>query len=114
MKSKMIDVPAATLLNYGAVSRETVLAMAKGALTKSSADYVIAVSGIAGPDGGTVDKPVGSVWIAWGNKQALQAKYYCIPVARKHFQGVVAARSLDLTRRMLIKSKDSPHYDRVS
>ncbi|TWX72864.1 CinA family nicotinamide mononucleotide deamidase-related protein [Colwellia sp. C1TZA3] len=114
MKSKMIDVPAATLLSYGAVSKETVLAMAKGALAKSNADYVIAVSGIAGPDGGTKDKPVGSVWIAWGNQQALQAKYYCIPVARKNFQALVAARSLDLTRRMLIKSKDKPHYDRVS
>jgi nicotinamide-nucleotide amidase len=113
MKSKMIDVPPATLVNHGAVSKETVLAMAKGTLAKSNADYVIAVSGIAGPDGGTKDKPVGSVWIAWGNKQALQAKYYCIPVARQYFQQIVAARSLDLIRRLLINSKENPHYDRL-
>ena len=114
MKSKMIDVPAATLVNHGAVSKETVLAMAKGALARSNADYVIAVSGIAGPDGGTKDKPVGSVWIAWGNQQALHAKYYCIPVVRQYFQQIVAARSLDLIRRSLINSQERPHYDKAS
>jgi nicotinamide-nucleotide amidase len=114
MKSKLIDVSESILVSHGAVSEETVLAMAKGALEKSSADYVIAVSGIAGPDGSTKDKPVGSVWIAWGNKQVLQAKYYFIPVARQHFQQIVAARSLDLVRRMLIASEDNPHYDRVN
>jgi len=114
MKRKILDVPAETLERYGAVSKETVLAMAKGALAKSSADYVIAVSGIAGPDGGTKAKPVGSVWIAWGDKKTLQAKYYCIPVARQTFQQIVAARSLDLIRRVLINSNENPHYDRVS
>ena len=114
MKQKLLDVPAQTLINHGAVSKETVLAMAKGALAKSSADFVIAVSGIAGPDGGTKDKPVGSVWIAWGNKQSLQAKYYCIPVARQYFQQIVTARSLDLVRRMLINSEESPYYNRIN
>ena len=114
MKSKMIDVPPATLINHGAVSEETVLAMAKGALIKSNADYAIAVSGVAGPNGGTVAKPVGSVWIAWGTEQALHAKYYCIPLARQHFQHLVAARSLDLVRRMLIESNECPNYDRES
>tara|TARA_R110000737_G_scaffold48006_4_gene68289 strand:+ start:3323 stop:4603 length:1281 start_codon:yes stop_codon:yes gene_type:complete len=114
MKSKILDVPPATLISHGAVSKETVLAMARGALAKSNADYAIAVSGIAGPNGGTTDKPVGSVWIAWGTKQKLHAKYYCIPLARQHFQHVVAARSLDLIRRMLIESKESPNYDRAN
>ncbi len=113
MKSTMLDVPAATLTNHGAVSKATVLAMAKGALAKSNADYVIAVSGIAGPDGGSKEKPVGSVWIAWGDKKTLQAKYYCLPIARQQFQQVVAALSLDLIRRSLINSQESPHYDRV-
>ena len=49
----------------GAVSEETVLAMAHGALSKSRANVVVAVSGVAGPDGGTDEKPVGTVWIAW-------------------------------------------------
>ena len=113
MKTKLLNVPSQTLVNYGAVSKQTVLAMAEGALEQSSADFVIAVSGIAGPDGGTAEKPVGSVWIAWGGKHTLQAKYYCIPVARKYFQQLVAARSLDLIRRLLINSEESPNYNRV-
>ena len=88
--------------------------MAKGALEKSNADYAIAVSGIAGPDGGTTDKPTGSVWIAWGTKETLQAKYHYIPLARRQFQQVVAARGLDLIRRMLINSKERPNYERSS
>jgi len=114
IKSKVLDVPTITLADHGAVSKETVLAMANGALEKSNADFTIAVSGIAGPTGGTKDKPVGSVWIAWGNKQSLKAKYYYIPVARQHFQQIVAARSLDLIRRMLINSEECPNYDRTS
>jgi nicotinamide-nucleotide amidase len=113
IKSKMLGVPEATLNKHGAVSEETVLAMAQGALINSGADFTIAVSGIAGPDGGSEEKPVGSVWIAWGNKNNLQAKYYCIPAARKHFQQSVSARSLDLVRRMLIESKDLLHSDRL-
>lgn len=112
MKSKMLGVPKATLVKHGAVSKETVLAMAHGALMNSGADFTIAVSGIAGPDGGTAEKPVGSVWIAWGNKEQIQAKYYCIPVSRNYFQQIVAARSLDLVRRMLMKSNEIACYDK--
>lgn len=114
MKTKLLNVPSQTLVNYGAVSKQTVLAMAEGALEQSNADFVIAVSGIAGPDGGTAEKPLGSVWVAWGGKHTLQAKYYCIPVARKYFQQLVAARSLDLIRRLLINSEESPNYNRVN
>ncbi len=112
MKTKMLGVPTSTLINHGAVSKETVIAMATGALANSGADFTIAVSGIAGPNGGTKDKPVGSVWIAWGDKSNIQAKYYCINVARKQFQHIVAARSLDLVRRMLIQSNEMAHYDK--
>jgi len=64
-KQELLDVPANILDNFGAVSEQTVLAMAKGALAHSYAQISVAVSGIAGPDGGTADKPVGTVWIAW-------------------------------------------------
>jgi len=64
-KRAMLDVAGSTLETYGAVSRETVIEMAKGALTHSEAQLTVAVSGIAGPGGGSADKPVGTVWLAW-------------------------------------------------
>lgn len=66
-KQRLLDVPA-NLLEFGgpgAVSEETVLAMTAGAIANSRARVAVAVSGIAGPDGGSAEKPVGTVWIAW-------------------------------------------------
>ncbi len=60
----MIGVPEATIEQYGAVSRETAEAMAKGALAHAAADLAVSVTGIAGPDGGTASKPVGLVHFA--------------------------------------------------
>ena len=69
-KSKMdlLDVNPGTLEQFGAVSSETARAMAAGALANSDADWAIAVTGIAGPEGGSHDKPVGTVFIAWQKK----------------------------------------------
>jgi nicotinamide-nucleotide amidase len=63
-KQAMLDVPAATLAAFGAVSRETAQAMALGALAHSPASLAVAVTGIAGPGGATLDKPVGLVHLA--------------------------------------------------
>jgi nicotinamide-nucleotide amidase len=63
-KQRDLNVPAATLRRHGAVSAATVKAMARGALRVAGADLTIAISGIAGPDGGTGRKPVGTVWFA--------------------------------------------------
>ncbi len=63
-KQQMLGVPAATIEKHGAVSRETAEAMARGALGKADADLVVAVTGIAGPGGGSADKPVGLVHFA--------------------------------------------------
>lgn len=67
-KQDMLGVSADTLNRCGAVSEEVALEMARGAIQRSKGHISIAVSGIAGPDGGTADKPVGTVWIAWGQK----------------------------------------------
>jgi nicotinamide-nucleotide amidase len=67
-KVEMLGVNQATLARYGAVSEAVVREMATGALLRSHAQFAVAVSGIAGPDGGTPDKPVGTVWFAWARK----------------------------------------------
>ena len=67
-KQQMLGVREATIMQHGAVSEMTVREMAGGALQHSTAQVALAVSGIAGPDGGTADKPVGTVWFAWGLK----------------------------------------------
>lgn len=64
LKESILDVKNETLLQNGAVSKETVTEMVEGALLNFKSDYAIAVTGIAGPDGGTPEKPVGTVWIA--------------------------------------------------
>jgi nicotinamide-nucleotide amidase len=67
-KREMLDVCEATLNNYGAVSELTVREMAVGALNRSRAQVAVAVSGIAGPTGGTPGKPVGMVCLAWATQ----------------------------------------------
>jgi nicotinamide-nucleotide amidase len=63
-KVELLGVPAETIAAHGAVSAETARAMAEGALKASHADVAVSVTGIAGPDGGTAEKPVGLVWFA--------------------------------------------------
>lgn len=67
-KHEMLGVSESILKKYGAVSQETVSEMALGALQSSHADFSLSISGIAGPSGGTDEKPVGLVWFAWAQK----------------------------------------------
>ena len=68
-KHEMLGVNESTLESYGAVSQETVSEMAIGALKNSHADFSLSVSGIAGPGGGSKEKPVGLVWFSWAVKE---------------------------------------------
>jgi len=102
IKHSMLGVGQETLFNHGAVSEQVVLEMAAGALKQAKADVAIAISGIAGPDGGTKEKPVGLVWMAWGFEGDLRARRFFLPVGRKAFQRTAAAIAIDLVRREVL------------
>jgi len=74
LKSNLLGVKKDTLENYGAVSQQTVIEMVQGAVKNMDTDYAIATSGIAGPDGGTPEKPVGTIWLAVGNNEKIVTK----------------------------------------
>lgn len=76
VKQEVLRVNEQTLNTVGAVSKETVIQMAEHARNLLHTDYAIAVSGIAGPDGGTPEKPVGTVWVAWATPQGTLTKKY--------------------------------------
>lgn len=75
-KTAQLGVPEALFSQVGAVSREVVLAMVEGAQARSGARFAVAVSGVAGPDGGSPEKPVGTVWIAWADGDARHSRRY--------------------------------------
>ena len=75
-KMKLLGVRAETLDSVGAVSEETAMELAAGIRTLSGSDYGIATTGIAGPDGGTAEKPVGTVWIGFSSKDKTYAERF--------------------------------------
>ena len=70
----MLDVPPATIDEHGAVSEAVVVALAENARRDSAASLTVAVSGVAGPGGGTAEKPVGTVWFAWSGPSGTAAE----------------------------------------
>ena len=76
-KQELLGVSAATLEQQGAVSESVVREMTQGVLANSSVDVAVAISGIAGPSGGTADKPVGTVWFAWATRDGLDVAMCC-------------------------------------
>ena len=105
IKESLLDVKRETLEKFGAVSEETVREMLSGLLNKMKTDYGIAVSGIMGPGGGTSDKPVGTVWVAVGNKEKQMAKKFKQRFARAKNIEVTAVMALNLMRTFLKEEK---------
>lgn len=83
IKEQVLGVKHTTLEEYGAVSEQTVREMAEGVRALMQTDYAIATSGIAGPTGGTTDKPVGTVWIAWATPNGTCAKCFRLGTLRE-------------------------------
>ena len=98
IKEQVLGVRHDTLLQHGAVSESTVRQMAEGVRTLLHTDYAIATSGIAGPTGGTPDKPVGTVWIAWATPNGTEAQCYHFGAAREREQITLRAVTEALVR----------------
>src|SRR2546427_11022923 len=101
LKTAALKVPLETIAAHGAVSEETVRAMAEGAQRLFSVDATIAVTGIAGPGGGTPDKPVGTVWLAARVHTDTRALHRAFPGGRAEIRRRSAQAALDLLRRLL-------------
>ena len=110
IKHSVLGVAEETLGYYGAVSEQVVLEMAAGALKQTKANIAVAISGIAGPDGGTREKPVGLVWMAWGREDGLKARQFFLPVGRRAFQRTATAIAMDLVRREVMGLDTSVDY----
>ncbi len=91
-----------TLAQDGAVSEETVTQMAKGVKDKMQTDYGVAVSGIMGPDGGTENKPVGTVWIAVADNNKIVTKKLNLRFDRKRNIELTATNALNLLRQVIL------------
>jgi len=107
-KESMLGVNPATLVQHGAVSEAVVSEMAVGVLALSGADYSVAVTGIAGPDGGSDEKPVGTVWFAWavraGNDTQTETKLHQFPGDRNAVRSSTVIVALQGIREQLKKS----------
>ncbi|MFT6686300.1 MAG: nicotinamide-nucleotide amidase, partial [Bacteroidia bacterium] len=105
IKEKLLNVKHETLNSVGAVSEETVIEMTKGLLEQTGTTYGIAVSGIAGPGGGTTDKPVGTVWIAVGNRDSIQARCYHLTQQREYNIKISAQVALNMLRNFILHNE---------
>jgi nicotinamide-nucleotide amidase len=104
IKETLLDVSEDTLTTNGAVSEQTVTEMLNGLLAKLKTDYGIAVSGIMGPEGGTEDKPVGTVWIAVGNRNNHQTQKINLRFNRERNIEVTSFIALNFLRRFILEN----------
>ncbi|WP_184543308.1 competence/damage-inducible protein A [Mucilaginibacter sp. FT3.2] len=106
LKEKILGVKPETLANFGAVSEQTVKEMVEGALLNFKSDFSIAITGIAGPDGGTPDKPVGTVWIAVAGRGDLLIKKYTFGAKRQQNIERSAVMALSMLNTLLTDVAD--------
>jgi nicotinamide-nucleotide amidase len=106
LKMKLAGVSEQTLRNFGAVSEETVIEMALGGQKNLEVDYCISVSGIAGPDGGSNEKPVGTVWIAVAHPDGILAKKFNFGDNRERTLQMTIFAAMNLLRCTILKIVD--------
>lgn len=102
MKSTLLNVPLSLIEKHGAVSEEVVRDMAQNARAIMKADYALATSGIAGPDGGTEEKPVGTIWIALASEAGVKTKLLKLGFNRRNNMDLTCDYALNLLRKELL------------
>ncbi len=102
LKQQLLGVPAEVIQQHGAVSEECAQAMAEGARQGSGADYALAVTGVAGPDGGTSQKPVGRVYIAVADEQGTICQQFDWPGTRSQFKQRTSQMALNMLRKRVL------------
>ena len=102
-KSEMLGVPPSVIEDYGAVSEAVANAMASCALRHSVADYAVAVTGVAGPGGGSDEKPVGTVFISLASTTGVHVKRYSFSGDRSRIQRMSATMALEWLRRFALQ-----------
>ena len=102
-KQKLIGVKEETLMKYGAVSEQTAREMVAGALRAAEADMAVAITGIAGPGGGTKEKPVGLVYIACGSTEDIVVERCLFDGSRSEIRQASAEHALEMLYRELMK-----------
>jgi nicotinamide-nucleotide amidase len=102
VKEQVLGVSSETLDTKGAVSEETVTQMVKGALKTLKTDFIIATSGIMGPDGGSAEKPVGTVWVAVGNQENISTQLFNFRFDRARNIELTTVNALNLLRKFII------------
>lgn len=103
-KMKFINVKEDTLITYGAVSAETAIEMARGIKQVSRTDIGLSVTGIAGPEGGTPDKPVGLFFIGIAIGDTVEAHRFCYPGSRERIRNNATIKALDILRKRLLQT----------
>ena len=100
-KTELLGVDAALIARHGAVSEPVARAMAQGALQHSKAQCALAVTGIAGPGGGSADKPVGTVWFAWATPQGVRSEMQRFDGDRAQVRSATVQHSLAVLLRLV-------------
>lgn len=101
-KTRLLGVPRETIERHGAVSAETATAMAEGARLSNRTDYALATTGIAGPSGGTADKPVGTVFVALATPEKTVVQRFLNLFEREMFKQATSQQALELLRQSLL------------
>jgi nicotinamide-nucleotide amidase len=105
VKMNQLGVPEDVLIKHGAVSEPTIRQMVSGLINLLSVDYAMATSGIAGPGGGSKEKPVGTVWIGVGNKEQVHAREFHFPLGRLEHIEFTSITAMEMLRRFILRQR---------